>query len=64
MKPIDLQLSYKKVIGFTKSQKEALQTLEIYGVNVNQFIRDAVKEKIKREWKMIKEGKEIVKLPF
>ncbi len=64
MKPTDLQLVYKKNIGFTKQQKNALKTLEIYGVNVNQFIRLAVKEKIQRDWKEIKEKKEKNKLPF
>jgi hypothetical protein len=57
-------LEYKKVIGFTKQQKEAFKTLEEYGVNVNQFIRAAVKEKLKRDWKSIKEKKEKIKLPF
>lgn len=43
------QLVYKKVIGFTKQQKESLQILESYGVNVNHFIRLAVKEKLQRD---------------
>lgn len=58
------KLEYKKVIGFTKSQKESLQILESYGVNVNHFIRLAVKEKLKRDWKQIKESKEKIKMPF
>ncbi len=58
------RLEYKKVIGFTKQQKDAFKTLEEYGVNVNQFIRAAVKEKLKRDWKSIKEKKELVKMPF
>lgn len=57
-------LVYKKVIGFTEQQKKAFETLESYGVNVNQFVRQAVKEKIKRDWKSIKEKKENIKLPF
>lgn len=64
MKPTELQLVYKKNIGFTKQQKNTLKTLENYGVNVNQFIRLAVKEKIQRDWKEIKEKKEKNKLPF
>jgi hypothetical protein len=56
-------LNYKKVIGFTETQKKAFETLESYGVNVNQFIRLAVKEKLQRDWKSIKE-KKIVKCPF
>ena len=58
------QLVYKKVIGFTKQQQESLQILESYGVNVNHFIRLAVKEKLQRDWKSIKENKEKVKCPF
>ena len=57
-------LVYKKGIGFTKQQKEAFETLEKYDVNVNQFIRQAVKEKLQRDWKGIKEKKERIKLPF
>ena len=58
------KLEYKKVVGFTKVQQEAFKTLEEYGVNVNQFIRAAIKEKLQREWKQIKEKKETIKLPF
>lgn len=57
-------LEYKKVIGFTKTQQKAFKTLESYGVNVNDFIRISVKEKIKRDWKTIKEPKVINKCPF
>lgn len=58
------KLEYKKVIGFTKVQQEAFKTLESYGVNVNHFIRIAIKEKLKKDWKQIKERKEIIKMPF
>jgi len=44
MKPIDLQYTYKKKIGFTKKQHESLLKLSKYNVNVNQFIRQAIKE--------------------
>ena len=64
MKPTEIQYSYKKQIGFTEKQHQALIKLESYGVNVNQFIRLAIAEKIKRDWKQIKEKKERVKLPF
>ena len=64
IKPTDLQYTYKKVIGFTNQQKESLQILEKYGVNVNQFIRQAVKEKLQRDWKAIKESKTKFKTPF
>jgi hypothetical protein len=58
------KLEYKKVIGFTKVQQEAFKTLESYGVNVNHFIRIAIKEKIQKDWKQIKERKEKIKMPF
>ena len=57
-------LNYKKVIGFTDSQKKAFETLESYGVNVNHFIRIAIKEKLARDWKQIKQPKVISKCPF
>ena len=63
-KPIETQYSYKKQISFTQKQKKSLKTLENYGINVNNFIRIAVKEKLQRDWKSIKEEKERVKLPF
>jgi hypothetical protein len=58
------KLEYKKVIGFTKVQQEAFKTLESYGVNVNHFIRIAIKEKLQKDWKQIKEKKETLTLPF
>ncbi len=42
----------------------SLLILESYGVNVNQFIRLAIKEKLKRDWKSIKEKKEKIICPF
>jgi hypothetical protein len=64
MKPIENQFIYKKQIGFTLKQKESLIKLEQYNVNVNEFIRIAIREKIQRDWKTIKENKEKIKLPF
>lgn len=48
---------YKKQIGFTLQQKRAFKTLESYDVNISQFIRQSVKEKLQRDWKSIKEEK-------
>lgn len=58
------ELTYKKVIGFTEKQKQSLQKLESYNVNVSQFIRQAIKEKLQRDWKQIREEKTRIKLPF
>ena len=63
LKPIEIQYVYKKKVGFTKTQQETLIKLESYGINVNQFIRQAVKEKIQRDWKTIK-SKTKFKTPF
>ena len=51
-------------IRFSKQQAESLHKLKEYDVNVSQFIRLAIAEKIKRDWKQIKEKKQRVKLPF
>ena len=51
-------------IRFSKQQAESLQKLKDYDVNVSKFIRLAIAEKIKRDWKQIKEKKQRVKLPF
>ena len=51
------QFEYQKLIGFTNQQKEAFVILEKYGVNVNQFIRAAISDKLKKDWKGIKENK-------
>ena len=61
MKPIDLQYIYKKQLGFTDQQRKSLKKLESYGVNANQFIRQAIKEKIDREWGHIKEKHKRIK---
>jgi len=51
-------------IRFSEQQAESLQKLKDYDVNISQFIRLAIAEKIKRDWKQIKENKQRVKLPF
>ena len=55
---------YKKQVNFTLQQKKAFETLEKYNVNINQFIRQSVKEKLQRDWKSIKEEKERIKPHF
>lgn len=58
------RFEYKKVINFTKEQKHAFDILESYGVNVNEFIRISIREKISRDWKSIKEKKQKEYCPF
>lgn len=54
----------RQTIMITHKQKESLQILKSFDVNISQFIRTAIAEKIKKDWKSIKEKKERIKLPF
>lgn len=58
------QLTKSKTIRFSETQMNSLSILENYGVNVNHFIRLAVKEKLQKDWKTIKEKKEKINYPF
>lgn len=40
-----------KVIRISESQHETLQKMKSYNVDVGHFIREAISEKIKREYK-------------
>lgn len=39
----------------SKEQKNSLKILKSHGVDISNFIRDAIKQKIKTDWKEIKE---------
>ena len=58
------QLTEIYTIRFSAQQAESLEKLKEYDVNISRFIRIAIAEKIKRDWKQIKQQKERVKLPF
>ena len=58
------KLTNNYTIRFTDEQINSLNKLKDYDVNVSKFIRLAIAEKIKRDWKQIKEKKQRVKLPF
>jgi len=58
------QLTVRKEIRLTPTQADSLQKLSQYGVNANYFIRQAIKEKIKRDWPEIKEQYTRIKIPF
>lgn len=62
-KRIENQLTYKKVISFTETQRLSFEKLK-YDVNINEFVRIAVRNELKREWKNIREKKTKEKLPF
>ena len=58
------KLTNNYTIRFSDEQINSLNKLKDYDVNISQFIRIVISEKIKRDWKQIKEKKERVKLPF
>lgn len=58
------QYNYNKVIGFTEQQQQAFVILEDHGVNINKFIRQAIAEKIKKDWKEIKAENNKIYCPF
>lgn len=58
------KLTVRQVIMISEKQSESLAILKQYDVNVSQFIRQAIKEKLQREWRIIKEKKERAKTPF
>ena len=51
-------------IRFSKEQSRSLRILKIYKISIPKFIRQAIKEKIKRDWKLIKEEKTKDYCPF
>lgn len=58
------QLTKIHTIRFSEKQAETLQILKDHDVNISRFIRLAISEKIKRDWKSIKESKNKTKCPF
>jgi len=51
-------------VRLTENQANSLKILKLYNVNISQFIRQAIKEKLQRDWKQIKEPKQKQKCPF
>jgi post-segregation antitoxin (ccd killing protein) len=58
------QFTERQVTMITKTQRNSLETLKLYNVNVSQFIRQAIKEKLQRDWKSIKQNKNREYCPF
>jgi hypothetical protein len=48
--PRPVKYNKPRTIKFSETQDNTLNKLSSYKINVAQFIRDAVKEKIKREY--------------
>ena len=58
MQNLDNQLKYKKQLSFNKIQFESLKILKVkYKIRVGDFIRSAIREKIKRDFPMIEENR-------
>ena len=51
-------------VRITEQQAYAFEQLKKYDVNISQFIRQAIKEKLQKDWKKIKENKLKIKCPF
>jgi hypothetical protein len=54
----------RQVIMISDIQANSLKILKQYNVNTSQFIRQAIKEKLKRDWKGIKEKSKKEYCPF
>jgi hypothetical protein len=54
----------RQVIMISEKQAESLKILKSHNVDISQFIRQAIKEKLQRDWKEIKESKNKYKCPF
>jgi len=48
------QFTERQVIMISKTQANSLKILKSKKVNVSQFIRQSIKEKLERDWKEIK----------
>lgn len=53
-----------KVLKITDIQDSTLKKLDSYGINVAQFVRDAISEKIKKEYQYLISKQETIKCPF
>lgn len=59
-----MKYTVRQTIMISETQANSLKILKLYKVNVSQFIRQAIKEKIKRDWKGIKEKEKSYYCPF
>lgn len=53
-----------KVIRLTESQHQTLKKMQSYNVDVTDFIRNAISEKIKKEYDYLKPKAKKQKTPF
>ena len=59
-----MQKTHIHKVRLTESQYKTVLKLKEYDVNLSQFIRQAIKEKIAKDWKQIKESKTKIVCPF
>lgn len=59
-----MKYTVRQTIMISETQANSLKILKLYKVNASQFIRQAIKEKIKRDWKGIKEKEKSYYCPF
>ena len=57
-------LAKTKVIRISESQLKTLQKMKSYNIDVGKFCRDAIAEKIKKEYANLIPKKETIKCPF
>ena len=55
------KFTVRQEVMISEVQANSLDVLKSKGVNVSQFIRQAIKEKLHRDWKEIKEKHERIK---
>lgn len=53
-----------KVIRISEIQLKTLQKMKSYNIDVGQFVRDAISEKIKKEYQDLIPKQETIKCPF
>ena len=53
-----------KVIRISENQLKTLQKMKSYNIDVGKFIREAISEKIKREYQYLIPKPEKFKVPF
>lgn len=58
------QLTERYTIMISKEQAKSLSILKNHDVNISSFIRQAISEKLKRDWKNIKQEKNKEYCPF
>jgi len=57
-------LTKTKVIRINEIQLKTLQKMKSYNVDVGQFVRDAISEKIKKEYANLIPKQKKIKCPF